>query len=205
MTKVTIQFFLVVSDTIICTRLKRNRWCAASRAVLIGIVTGSVLLIVGLTLVGFYAVQQKKQAQRLVSVNNPFGNVLYSRVSLIFLFCNLMLLCHKRLFKFSASWGSMGEDIGEAPKLKSARFFTLEELKLCTNYFREINVIGAGGYGRVKKQFLCKLKMRYAFLVFTTDLQVFFNCNITGVSRKTSGWAVSSNQEIQGRVHAGWP
>ncbi|OEL33576.1 putative leucine-rich repeat receptor-like protein kinase [Dichanthelium oligosanthes] len=91
-----------------------------SRAVLIGIVIGSVLLILGLTLVGFYAVRQKKRAQRLVSVNNPF-----------------------------ASWGSMGEDIGEAPKLKSARFFTLEELKLCTNDFREINAIGAGGYGTV--------------------------------------------------------
>uniref|UniRef100_A0A0A9DC00 non-specific serine/threonine protein kinase n=1 Tax=Arundo donax TaxID=35708 RepID=A0A0A9DC00_ARUDO len=92
----------------------------ASRAVLIGVVTGSVLLVVGLALVGFYAVRQKKRAQRLVSINNPF-----------------------------ASWGSMGEDIGEAPKLKSARFFTLEELKLYTNDFREINAIGAGGYGRV--------------------------------------------------------
>ncbi|CAN6338049.1 unnamed protein product [Urochloa humidicola] len=92
----------------------------ASRAVLIGIVSGSLLLVVGLTLVGFYAVRQKKRAQKLVSINDPF-----------------------------ASWGSMGEDIGEAPKLKSAKFFTFEELKLCTNDFREINAIGAGGYGRV--------------------------------------------------------
>lgn len=46
----------------------------------------------------------------------------------------------------------MGEDIGEAPKLKSAKFFALEELKLCTNDFREINAIGAGGYGTVSKQ-----------------------------------------------------
>ncbi|KAJ1262079.1 hypothetical protein BS78_09G080000 [Paspalum vaginatum] len=91
-----------------------------SRAVLIGIVTGSVLLVVGLTLVGLYALRQKKRAQRLVSINNPF-----------------------------ASWGSMEQGIGEAPKLKSARFFTLEELKLCTNDFRDINAIGAGGYGRV--------------------------------------------------------
>ncbi|CAD6334304.1 unnamed protein product [Miscanthus lutarioriparius] len=91
-----------------------------SRAVLIGIVTGSVLLVVGLTLVAFYAVHQKKRAQRLVSINDPF-----------------------------ASWGSMGEDIGEAPKLKSAKFFSLEELKLCTNDFRQINAIGAGGYGTV--------------------------------------------------------
>ncbi|KAM0874362.1 hypothetical protein ACQ4PT_037471 [Festuca glaucescens] len=48
-----------------------------------------------------------------------------------------------------ASWGSATEDIGEAPKLKSARVFTLEELKLSTNDFREINAIGAGGYGTV--------------------------------------------------------
>ncbi|KAL5202741.1 hypothetical protein ABZP36_013693 [Zizania latifolia] len=92
----------------------------ASRAVLIGVVTGSVLLVVGLALVGVYAVRQKKQAQKLVSINDPF-----------------------------ASWGSMGEDIGEAPKIKSARCFTFEQLKLSTNDFREINAIGAGGYGTV--------------------------------------------------------
>ena len=77
------------------------------------------------------------------------------------------------LVKYSASWGSMGEDIGEAPKLKNARFFTLEELKLCTNDFREINAIGAGGYGRVNKRFFFKLEMHNVFLVFCTDLQFF--------------------------------
>ncbi|KQK07664.1 probable leucine-rich repeat receptor-like protein kinase At5g49770 [Brachypodium distachyon] len=92
----------------------------ASRAVLIGVVTGSVLLVVGLALIGVYAARQKKRAQKLVSINNPF-----------------------------ASWGSTEEDIGEAPKLKSARCFTLEELRLSTNDFREINAIGAGGYGTV--------------------------------------------------------
>jgi ABC-type spermidine/putrescine transport system permease subunit II len=56
---------------------KCDWWCAASRAVLIGIVTGSVLLVVGLTLVAFYAVHQKKRAQRLVSINDPFGDALY--------------------------------------------------------------------------------------------------------------------------------
>lgn len=91
-----------------------------SRAVLIGVVTGSVLLVVGLALIGVYAVRQRKRARKLVSLNNPF-----------------------------ASWGSTTEDIGEAPKLKSARIFTLEELKLSTNDFREINAIGAGGYGTV--------------------------------------------------------
>jgi len=67
----------------------------------------------------------------------------------------------------------MGEGIGEAPKLKNARFFTLEELKLCTNDFREINAIGAGGYGRVNERFFFKLEMHNVFLVFCTDLQFF--------------------------------
>uniref|UniRef100_A0A0D9ZX46 non-specific serine/threonine protein kinase n=1 Tax=Oryza glumipatula TaxID=40148 RepID=A0A0D9ZX46_9ORYZ len=92
----------------------------ASRTVLIGVVTGCFLLVIGLTLVGVYAVRQKKRAQKLVSINDPF-----------------------------ASWGSMGQDIGEAPKINSARCFTLEDLKLSTNDFREINAIGAGGYGTV--------------------------------------------------------
>uniref|UniRef100_A0ACD5TPU4 Uncharacterized protein n=1 Tax=Avena sativa TaxID=4498 RepID=A0ACD5TPU4_AVESA len=91
-----------------------------SRAVLIGVVTGSVVLVVGLALIGVYAVRQRKRARKLVTLNDPF-----------------------------ASWGSTTEDIGEAPKLKSARCFTLEELKLSTNDFREINAIGAGGYGTV--------------------------------------------------------
>jgi len=91
-----------------------------SRAVLIGVVTGSVLLVIGLALIGVYAVRQRKRARKLVSLNDPF-----------------------------ASWGSTTEDIGEAPKLQSARVFTLEELKLSTNDFREINAIGAGGYGTV--------------------------------------------------------
>jgi len=121
--------------------------------VLIGIVTGSVLLVVGLTLVAFYAVHQKKRAQRLVSINDPFGDALYLRITVNTLCLHLMLLLFFYVFtKFSASWGSMGEDIGEAPKLKSAKFFSLEELKLCTNDFRQINAIGAGGYGTVSKQ-----------------------------------------------------
>lgn len=91
-----------------------------SRAILIGVVTGSVLLVVGLAFIGAYAVRQRKRARKFVTLSDPF-----------------------------ASWGSTTEDIGEAPKLKSARVFTLEELKLSTNDFREINAIGAGGYGTV--------------------------------------------------------
>lgn len=35
--------------------------------------TGSLLLVVGLALIGLYAARQKKRAQKLVSQNNPFG------------------------------------------------------------------------------------------------------------------------------------
>ena len=91
-TKVTAHFFFVVSDTTIVAILKCDWWCAASRAVLIGIVTGSVLLVVGLTLVAFYAVHQKKRAQRLVSINDPFGDALYLRITVNTLCLHLMLL-----------------------------------------------------------------------------------------------------------------
>ena len=75
-TKVTGLIFCVVSEATKRRWLNFDSSVTASRAVLIGIVTGSVLLVVGLMLVGFYAVRQKKRAQVLVSINNPFGNAL---------------------------------------------------------------------------------------------------------------------------------
>jgi hypothetical protein len=49
----------------------------------------------------------------------------------------------------SASWGTMGEESGEGPKLSGAKAFTYDEIKMYTNKF--INVIGEGGYGAVKQ------------------------------------------------------
>jgi hypothetical protein len=43
----------------------------------------------------------------------------------------------------------MEEESGEAPKLNGAKAFTYDELKLYTNNFKEINIIGFGGYGKV--------------------------------------------------------
>jgi hypothetical protein len=60
----------------------------------------------------------------------------------------------------------MGQDIGEAPKIKSARCFTLEDLKLSTNDFREINAIGAGGYGTVIKQAHQLMNWKYSIFFF---------------------------------------
>jgi hypothetical protein len=47
----------------------------------------------------------------------------------------------------------MGEESGEAPKLSAAKAFTFDELKMYTNNFREINIIGSGGYGKVNPIF----------------------------------------------------
>ncbi|KAL7002110.1 hypothetical protein U1Q18_003263, partial [Sarracenia purpurea var. burkii] len=47
-----------------------------------------------------------------------------------------------------ASWDSNGSG-GSIIHLKGARCFSFEELKKCTDYFSEANIIGAGGYGKV--------------------------------------------------------
>lgn len=54
------------------------------------------------------------------------------------------------LMFLSAYWGSFGEDAGDAPQLRGARSFSLDELKKCTNDFSRTNEIGSGGYGKVQ-------------------------------------------------------
>lgn len=49
-----------------------------------------------------------------------------------------------------ASWGSAGDDAGDAPQLKLARCFSLDEIKSFTNNFSTDNEIGSGGYGKVR-------------------------------------------------------
>lgn len=50
---------------------------------------------------------------------------------------------------FAASWGSNGEEDGEAPQIKLARYFSLDDLRKITDGFSEDNAIGSGGYGKV--------------------------------------------------------
>ncbi|KAI3509120.1 hypothetical protein L1887_24146 [Cichorium endivia] len=51
-----------------------------------------------------------------------------------------------------ASWVlDNGNDAGDVPQLKGARWCSFEELKRCTNNFSEGNIIGTGGYGKVYK------------------------------------------------------
>ncbi|KAJ4787349.1 Leucine-rich repeat protein kinase family protein [Rhynchospora pubera] len=96
-----------------------------ARQYIIGIAIGCAVLAALLALLAVYAVRQKKRAQREKLRNDPF-----------------------------ASWGSMGEESGEAPKLRGAKAFTFDELKMYTNNFREINIIGSGGYGKVYRGML---------------------------------------------------
>lgn len=93
-----------------------------STGAIAGITVGCIVLIVGLVVVGIYALKQKKRAERAMVLSKPF-----------------------------ASWGSADNDAGGAPQLKGSRWFSFDELKKSTNNFSEANEIGSGGYGKVYK------------------------------------------------------
>ncbi|KAI3709846.1 hypothetical protein L2E82_39614 [Cichorium intybus] len=86
----------------------------------IGISIGCTLLILVLAGLVFYAVKQKKRAEKAIFLSKPFG-----------------------------SWAPSSKDTGGAPQLKGARWFSYDELKKSTKNFSEINQIGSGGYGKV--------------------------------------------------------
>uniref|UniRef100_A0A0D3G948 non-specific serine/threonine protein kinase n=1 Tax=Oryza barthii TaxID=65489 RepID=A0A0D3G948_9ORYZ len=54
----------------------------------------------------------------------------------------------------AASWAAGQKDSGGAPQLKGARFFSFDELKICTNNFSDNHEIGSGGYGKVYRGIL---------------------------------------------------
>ncbi|XP_042474242.1 leucine-rich repeat receptor protein kinase HPCA1-like [Zingiber officinale] len=94
----------------------------ANRSLVIALVAGSVAAALIIAGLGTYAYWQKKRAKKANNLNNPF-----------------------------ASWGSAGDDAGDAPQLKLARCFSLDEIKRFTNNFSTDNEIGSGGYGKVYK------------------------------------------------------
>ncbi|RRT43135.1 hypothetical protein B296_00020666 [Ensete ventricosum] len=71
--------------------------------------------------------------------------VVYLLLQVLFFFVTIAVL------RILASWGSAGGDAGDAPQLKLARCFSLEELSKCTDDFSEDHEIGSGGYGKVYK------------------------------------------------------
>ncbi|KAH9310612.1 hypothetical protein KI387_025647, partial [Taxus chinensis] len=87
---------------------------------------GAAVLVLVILAIGIYALMIKKKTEKAVKNSRPFG-----------------------------SWGlARGEISGGAPKLKGARWFSFEELRLATNNFSTQNVIGSRGYGKVYKGML---------------------------------------------------
>ncbi|CAL9196240.1 unnamed protein product [Musa hybrid cultivar] len=93
-----------------------------NRGLIVGIAVGCVAAVLAIAGLGIYALWQKKRAKKAIILHNPF-----------------------------ASWGSTGGDAGDAPQLKLARCFSLDELRKCTDDFSKDNEIGSGGYGKVYK------------------------------------------------------
>ncbi|KAK1420303.1 hypothetical protein QVD17_21799 [Tagetes erecta] len=88
----------------------------------IGMSIGCTLLIIVLVVLVLYAVQQKKQAEKAITLSKTFG-----------------------------SWVPSTKDNGGALQLKGARWFSFDELKKSTSNFADANLIGSGGYGKVYK------------------------------------------------------
>lgn len=120
-----------------------------NRGLIVGIVVGCVAAVLAIAGLGIYALWQKKRAKKAIILHNPFGKqertLSLFNGSCVFLRVFLMIA----VLHILASWGSTGGDAGDAPQLKLARCFSLDELRKCTDDFSKDNEIGSGGYGKV--------------------------------------------------------
>eukprot|EP00250_Pteridium_aquilinum_P021776 c25220_g1_i2 orf=850-3552(+) len=92
----------------------------------VGIVVGAAIFSIVIVGLVVYALKLKKRASKAEKLNKPF-----------------------------AAWIAAGqENTAEIPQLKGARWFSLDEIRKCTNNFSQSNEIGEGGYGKVYKGFL---------------------------------------------------
>ncbi|KAF0925389.1 hypothetical protein E2562_016641 [Oryza meyeriana var. granulata] len=96
-----------------------------STGAIAGIAVAGGLLVIALIFMSMFALRQKRRAKELKERADPF-----------------------------ASWAAGQKDSGGAPQLKGARFFSFDELKICTNNFSDSHEIGSGGYGKVYRGIL---------------------------------------------------
>ncbi|WOK95896.1 putative leucine-rich repeat receptor-like protein kinase [Canna indica] len=117
---------LFISFKIILKSYQSFYWLlTGNKIMIIALVIGFAAAAIAIVGIACYAIRQKKQAQRAINLSNPF-----------------------------ASWGSNGEEAGDAPYQKSVRYFSFEELRKSTKNFSNSQVAGSGGYGKVYKGIL---------------------------------------------------
>ncbi|KAL3635199.1 hypothetical protein CASFOL_019746 [Castilleja foliolosa] len=93
---------------------------SSNTVVIIGAAAGGFILFLLLLVAGVYAIRQKKRAETATKKSDPF-----------------------------ALWVKNANS-GAVPKLRGATSFSFTEIKKSTVHFSESNVIGSGGYGKVR-------------------------------------------------------
>ncbi|KAI3741491.1 hypothetical protein L1987_59165 [Smallanthus sonchifolius] len=119
----------------------------------IGMSIGCTLLILVLIALMLYAVQQKRHAEKAISISKTF-----------------------------ASWAPSTKDNGGAPQLKGARWFSYDELKKFTSNFSENNLIGSGGYGKVNLKFFSIGRGDFVWLLGYLDPEYYMTQQLTDKS-----------------------
>lgn len=146
---------LLLRDSL-CSEIPASSKTSASKlGVIIGAAAGGFVLLLLIVLAGAYAFHKKQRAIKATKLSNPFGMMKVQcapgKLECCFCFWNSLNCSSFFFFWFgrcmiSASWDAGS---GDTPQLKGTRWFSLEELKKCTNNFSEAYCIGFGGYGKV--------------------------------------------------------
>ncbi|ONK57801.1 uncharacterized protein A4U43_C09F4230 [Asparagus officinalis] len=92
---------------------------SSNTTAIIGAAVGVAVLVMIMAVIAVFVVRKKKKSEKYREQTQPFE-----------------------------SW-EPSRNIGAAPQLKGARWFSFEEIKKCTNDFSGANDIGCGGYGKV--------------------------------------------------------
>ncbi|URE47140.1 leucine-rich repeat receptor-like protein kinase [Musa troglodytarum] len=147
---------------------------SVNRGLIAGIVVGCVAAVLAIAGLGSYALWQKKRAKKAIILQNPF-----------------------------ASWGSTGGDAGDAPQLRLARRFSLDELRKCTDDFSKDNEIGSGGYGKACDDLIVSPSLGCSFVYKATlqDGKTAVAIKRSQKGSKQGGVEFKTEIEMLSRVH----